>query len=114
LTADVDKQWAIMQQKAAERKRLRSLTEAHKASTTATKDMEKRVEVLEAFALQWQLLFEKWQKKLMEFKENDFPNVMNITNDREEKDLPLQEIVSELTETGLNQRVLIDRKLTEN
>jgi len=81
--AEVEKQWAIVQEEATERKRLRAVTNASTATTEATKDLEKRLLVLESFVRKWEPELNKWKKMNPESKGNDSPKSSNEIDPQE-------------------------------
>jgi len=82
---EVNKQWEILQEEAADRKRLRVVTRANNAATEARKDMEKRLEVLEAFARKCEPQFEKWQRTKLQLAGSDEPQSGDENEDNKEE-----------------------------
>jgi len=63
---EVQKEWALMQEEAAKRKKVRAVAKSDLATTEALKDIQTRVEALESFIQKLEPDFLVWRKKKLE------------------------------------------------
>lgn len=71
----VQKEMAIINDLAAEKKRLRAVTKASNTATAATAALEKRLEIVEAFMRKWEPDFTVWKSTQPEVEVLDFAQV---------------------------------------
>jgi len=89
-----NKEWAIVQEENAEKKRLRAAAKANSRGNETNKDLANRLDFLEAFVRKWEPQFELWKTMQSEVKELEFTEC-NKENSAPKKQLAIEQAVDE-------------------